>query len=246
VRAGIRARLVLAAAIHAATAGAGETMRRIGNDGAALAPGAPFGSRADEWACPRDEANRLTWEIKTHDGGPRDRRSTYTPYDDSPATNGGHAGYRDQTSGDCVRAAMPARSCNTRAHVEMVNASASCGFRDWRLPTAAEFTALAARTSTAAQDDRSDVLPNIAEGWYWSGVLRTVAVSRVVLLPPAARPQFYDGSYRVVLVRGRPRPSIVPRIAEAKSATPHSTPTSEDSSRDLIPVLPKVDLPSGE
>ena len=123
---------------------------------------------------------------------------------------------------------MPGLSCNTQAYVEMVNDMGLCGHADWRLPTAMELTALAARTTTAPPGHATEVIPNIAEGWYWTGVLRTgaVAFARVVLLPPAARPHFYDGSYRVLLVRGQAAPARVPRMAEAPGGTPHSVPTA--------------------
>ncbi|MGE0486999.1 MAG: DUF1566 domain-containing protein [Gammaproteobacteria bacterium] len=167
--------------------------------GQAVAPG------SEDWSCSLDRSTGLVWEVKTLDGSVRDRRWTYTPYDSNPATNGGYVGFRDTASGKCVRGEMPGGSCNTEAYVEHINGLDLCGYDDWRLPTAAELTHAAPQTTIEPPRTGSPMLPNIAEGWYWTGVTRVgvTAFSRVVLLPPAARPAFYDGSYMVVLVRGQ-------------------------------------------
>lgn len=176
---------------------------KIANDGSAVADGTPFGAAPGEWACTRDERTGLDWEVKTADGGLRDRRWTYTPYDSNPETNGGWAGYRDATSGRCRRSAMEGGSCNTEAYVAAVNASGLCGFSDWRLPTVRELTNVAAETAREAPAATPRLLPNTADGWYWTGVARVgvTAFSRVVLLPSRGRPDFYDGSYMVLVVR---------------------------------------------
>jgi hypothetical protein len=181
------------------TAGAAGPYTRLGAGGEALAAGAP----ETAWTCTRDERTGLTWEVKTADGGLRDRRWTYTPYDGNPATNGGYAGYRDTTSGKCVRELMRGRSCNTEAYVEAVNAAGLCGQRDWRLPTYTELAGVAPQTTSAAPGAGPHALPNTEEGWYWTAVARVgvTAFSRVVLLPPRGQPLFYDGSYLVMLVR---------------------------------------------
>ena len=181
------------------TAGAAGPYTRLGAGGEALAAGAP----ETAWTCTRDERTGLTWEVKTADGGLRDRRWTYTPYDGNPATNGGYAGYRDTTSGKCVRELMRGRSCNTEAYVEAVNAAGLCGRRDWRLPTYTELAGVAPQTTSAAPGAGPHALPNTEEGWYWTAVARVgvTAFSRVVLLPPRGQPLFYDGSYLVMLVR---------------------------------------------
>lgn len=154
-------------------------------------------------ACVVDPASGLTWEVKTRDGGMRDMRWTYTPYDSNPDTNGGFVGYRDTTSGECIRDALPGGSCNTEAYIMAINARRLCGFDDWRLPATAELMAVAAQTSSAPPGTDDALLANIGEGWYWTGVERfgVAAFSRVVLLPPAAQPSFYDGSYLLLLVR---------------------------------------------
>jgi hypothetical protein len=146
----------------------------------------------------------LTWEIKTRGEGPRDQRWTYTPYDSNPLTNGGYPGYKDTTSGECVRDAMEGRSCNTEAYVKLLRQQQLCGFADWRLPTVSELVAVSHQTSSSPSGETRQLLPNTYPGWYWTGIEKTgtVRFSRVILLPPGASPRFYDGSYLVIGVRG--------------------------------------------
>jgi hypothetical protein len=79
-----------------------------------------------------------------------------------------------------------------------------CGFADWRLPTVSELVAVSHQTSSSPSDEARGLLPNTYPGWYWTGIEQTgtVRFSRVILLPPGASPQFYDGSYLVIGVRG--------------------------------------------
>ena len=179
------------------------TFTKIANSGEVAGPGTPLGSAAHEWACTRDESSGLIWEVKTADGGLRDRQSTYTPFDSNPKTNAGWEGYRDSRSGKCLRSAVEDDSCNTEAYVSAVNRIKLCGFDDWRLPTVSELIAVAAETSNAESTSTPQLLPNTDDGWYWTGVAQVgvTAFSRVVLLPTRGRPNFYDGSYMVMVVR---------------------------------------------
>jgi hypothetical protein len=195
----VAATLAACAAQIAVQAAPGYTVLDASGQALSATPAAPM--RA---ACVRDEQSGLTWALKTSDGGLNDRRWTYTPYDGNPATNGGYAGYRDTSSGQCPRDRMRGRSCNTEAFIEAVKASALCGYGDWRLPTYTELAAIASQTTQDSAAHSTLAFPDIEEGWYWTAVAKigVTSFSRVVLLPPRARPQFYDGSYLVMAVRG--------------------------------------------
>jgi len=194
-------RLATAALAVLCSTALAEDFTRLGPDGNPL----PAASSAImPGTCLQDAGTGLVWEIKTTDGGLRDWRWTYTPYDSDNANNGGVPGYKDSTSGDCLREKMHERSCNTEAYIRAVNASRLCGYDDWRLPTVRELVAVSAQASKSAPGQTPLQLPNTYPGWYWTGLERNGAsgFSRVVLLPPRAAPTFYDGSYLVLAVRG--------------------------------------------
>ncbi|MBV5276568.1 DUF1566 domain-containing protein [bacterium] len=73
----------------------------------------------------------LVWEVKTTDGDLRDQQWTYTWYD-SVHNYGGNAG--TASGGTCKTAGR----CDTEKYVADVNASALCGFSDWRMPSVDE------------------------------------------------------------------------------------------------------------
>ena len=212
----MRALVVVAASVvllaASGPAPAAGVFTKVANDGSDLTAQARHGPDPKQWACTRDERTGLVWEVKTADGGLRDKGWIYTPYDSNTQTNGGHPGYRDATSGRCVRTLMDGRSCNTEAYVRAVNRTGLCGFSDWRLPTVAELVPMSAETSTQAPSATTRMLPNMPAGWYWTGVERVgvTVFSRVIALPPATRPQFYDGSYPVLVVRGVNKPNEKP------------------------------------
>jgi hypothetical protein len=103
---------------------------------------------------------------------------------------------------------MEGMSCNTEAYVRAVSNSRLCGFDDWRLPSVRELVAVSLETSQAAPGVTHRSLPNTEPGWYWTGTekMGVTNFSRVILLPPAGRPTFYDGSYLVISVHGEKRP----------------------------------------
>ena len=201
----IMAAALLAAGVAADQGSAPDTaFSKVANSGNVLSAAAPFGHDSNDWACLRDNQTGLVWEIKTADGGLRDHRWTYTPFDSDESTNGGFPGYKDKTSGNCLRDKMSESSCNTEAYIQAVQASGLCGFTDWRLPTVSELVALSTQASEASPEATPLLLPNTLPGWYWTGVERigVTQFSRVILLPPGGQPTFYDGSYLVIAVRG--------------------------------------------
>ena len=113
---------------------AGFDFTKIGNNGLALPASATLGGSPSDWSCTRDNVTGLIWEVKTTDGGLRDRNHTYTWYQpDGP--NMGAPGTQD--GGSCVGSA-----CDTSGFVQAVNAQGLCGAADWRVPTVGELLSI--------------------------------------------------------------------------------------------------------
>jgi hypothetical protein len=143
---------------------------KISNSGAVLPDTATLGSGANDWACTKDNKTGLTWEVKTDDGGLRDKDwyySWYKPIGD----NGGNAGYTDTTYGapNC----STKDNCNTDAFTNAVNTKGLCGKNDWRMPTIDELKGLLTTESTINQplnkllNIDANYFPNTSY-WYWS------------------------------------------------------------------------------
>ncbi len=79
-------------------------------------------------SCVRDNVSGLLWEVKTDDGGLRDGQWTYSWYNSAQNDNS-HAGTAN--GGICHSSGR----CDSEKYVADVNASALCGFSDWRMPT---------------------------------------------------------------------------------------------------------------
>jgi hypothetical protein len=95
---------------------------------------------ATSWSCVLDNLTGLTWEVKTNDGGLRDRDWTYTWYDDIHTdNNGGDPGSKGSNT---CGGTLPNGECNTQAYAAAVNAAGLCGQRGWRLPTRWELQGL--------------------------------------------------------------------------------------------------------
>ena len=88
----------------------------------------------------------LWWEVKTNDGGLRDRDFTYTWFDSSGHNDAGSPG--TPNGGACVDTV----NCDTEKLVARVNAVGLCGHSDWRLPEREELFSLHDSASPNALD----------------------------------------------------------------------------------------------
>jgi hypothetical protein len=127
------------------------------------AGGNPLPAGAAEWSCVRDNRTGLIWEVKTADGGLRDRNNTYTWYNPDNTTNGGSAG--TEAGGGCTGV------CNTHAYAQAVNAQGLCGAKDWRLPDVNQLLSIVhmGRTDQSIEETYfPDTADTMLSGWYWS------------------------------------------------------------------------------
>lgn len=93
-------------------------------------------SGANPHPCVRDNVTGLIWEVKTDDGGLRDKDWTYTWYSSDSATNGGSAG--TVSGGTCQTAGR----CDIEKYVADINAAGLCGYNDWRMPIMKELQSI--------------------------------------------------------------------------------------------------------
>jgi hypothetical protein len=101
---------------------------KIANNGSTLPDSAVLGTASTDWACTKDNATGLIWEVKTNDGGLRDQTKTYTNYDAI------YPKCDDSGEGWCKLGKL-GDSTNTDGFVKAVNAQGLCGSSNWRLPT---------------------------------------------------------------------------------------------------------------
>lgn len=156
----------------------GRDYSKIANDGSVLPNSATLGSAPGDWACTRDNTTGLIWEVKTDDGGLRDKDHRYTWYEPETNRNGGNAG---STGSDSCASTLPGGLCNMQAYRTAVNALAGnsrlCGATDWRLPDLAELHTLI-HYGVPISDPSIDIawFPNSISstggihfnGFYWS------------------------------------------------------------------------------
>jgi hypothetical protein len=140
---------------------AGFDFTKIANNGAKLPSTAVLGSGPNDWACTLDNATGLLWEVKTGDGGLRDKDHTYSWYNPDPNSNGDYAGNQD--GGTCGGSI----SCDTQGYVQAVNAQGLCGRKDWRMPKQEELRSLVSYDRVDPSID-GDYFPNTLPGVFWS------------------------------------------------------------------------------
>lgn len=112
---------------------------KISNLGADLPVSASAGSGGGDWGCTRDNVTGLVWEIKTSDGGLRDRNGIFTNFDD-PARRQ-VVTYPYLTTYPPSQAQIDA-STNSIGYVNSVNAQGLCGSSDWRRPSVKELESI--------------------------------------------------------------------------------------------------------
>jgi C1A family cysteine protease len=162
---------------------------KIANDGSVLPDSAILGSNPKDWACTKDNKTGLIWEVKTDDGGLRDKDWYYSWYEPGK-NNGGNAGYTD--IGSIIRNNKPIpincstkSNCNTYAFKNTVNQQSLCGATDWRMPSKDELIQLVFCSDGKYGKDENGFLcndfnleliinktyfPNTQSNWYWSSV----------------------------------------------------------------------------
>lgn len=113
------------------------------------------GFEASPWSCVQDNISGLVWEVKTSDGGLRDKNWLYTSFDEhfldsdfsdnniDGGSDGVWAGPPDLGIGQGTdRCYNDQFICTTDQYVIDVNHSALCGYSDWRMPEREELRSI--------------------------------------------------------------------------------------------------------
>jgi len=117
------------------------------------------------WSCVRDNVTGLVWEVKSDDGGLRDKDWGYSWYNSDPATNGGSEGYLDPSYGNNCSGTLD--HCNTEAYAAAVNSAGLCGHSDWRLPKRRELQSIVDYGRVNPSIDAA-YFPHTRSDWFWS------------------------------------------------------------------------------
>jgi uncharacterized protein DUF1566 len=145
---------------------AGFSFTRVCNSGAHAGEGScpvdpVLGNGANDWGCTLDNVTGLLWEVKTDDGGLRDKDWTYTWYSTNTSNNGGSTGLAD--GGSCSNGT----GCDTEKYVVAVNAVDLCGSFGWRLPSRSELMGIVSNDRTKPAVDTA-YFPNTISDDYWT------------------------------------------------------------------------------
>ena len=111
--------------------------------------------------CVVDTRSGLTWEVKTDDDGLRDKDWLYSWFVSIQPETGKSVGYLN--SGRCHNK----QGCDTESYTNNINKRGLCGFRDWRLPSAAELEGLLLAEREGAKIDPL-YFPNTPASYFWS------------------------------------------------------------------------------
>jgi hypothetical protein len=128
-----------------------------------------LGSGNDQWACTKDNNTGLIWEVKTSDGGLRDRNNTYTNYDDPTRPQKWNGGaYVNPTQAEID---APTNSIGfVNAVNALVGANRLCGATDWRRPTVDELSNIAdIGIAWPGPTIDATYFPNTPASHFWSG-----------------------------------------------------------------------------
>ena len=172
---------------------------KLDGNGEPLLPG------AESWVCVRDNVTGLVWEVKTDDGGLRDKDWRYSWYSTDASSNRGNPGMQTP-SGNGGICGDTLANCNTQEYSAAVNQAGLCRFTDWRLPTIQELHSIV-DYDLASPGPVIDVayFPNTVNDWFWSASVYAGKPDHAWSL------FFYDGdndfdskgnTYFVRLVRG--------------------------------------------
>lgn len=115
-----------------------------------------------KWSCVQDNVTGRIWEVKTDDGGLRDKDWTYSWYNPDASANGGFPG-REHGEEYCFDAGR----CDTHKYAADVNADGLCGANDWRLPSQFELLSIASNDRYSPAID-TGWFPNTGASWFWS------------------------------------------------------------------------------
>ncbi len=111
-------------------------------------PDPSLGTGANDWACTKDNVTGLIWEVKTDDGGLRDKDNTYTNFEGDTSAS------------------------NSLGFVAAVNALSGanrlCGATDWRRPSKKELLSIAHHGRVNPSIEPT-YFPNTPSWFFWSG-----------------------------------------------------------------------------
>jgi len=220
------------------TGATGFDFTKIANDGRDLPASAALGSGPSDWACTRDNATGLVWEVKTTgDAHFRSRRQFHTWFNTNALENGGNAGSSGVTGFSSCNGTLPA--CNTQEYLVRVNSVALCGFRDWRLPEPGELRGIVNYSLGLSGEFIQPFFPPHDPQWpephYWTSATYAGDPADAWLVEiggsadgGGAGHHHPKNEQRLILaVRGRSGPAAAP--CNAPNARPNVIPTTPSS-----------------